>query len=861
MHKHKHLFFTFIAILLARTLIAQPANNFQCTPHVLGILPAPPPCTSSGGEQYGLPVSVTGTTIGATNDGLSGAITSCYSTSSPPLKDVWYKFTASESHVEITIQGIGATPLTNVYIGLYESTEDECVGLMPRECFAASGAGPHTFSFAPLTWGVKYYLQIASTTPSTGNGNFVLTLKSKSVCSDCMKNSFLQAYPLPVQAAYAPDTTVGFCYSVVGYNEQFGNRLHGVVPFFGSGWDVSTLHIISAADSADGMGQWKWFSNISIPGNPNISGFFYDVGGDNNPTNNLGDHAVFPHVWTFCFTIKTHKQSICQSGQDDLSIRFLNFSDGESGSLITPLTCDGDAEYVFDAHMKCCSKPLFAIPQSTPCDNIPAGSIMAFGGDPFSFTGYKYELYNDVGTKIDSVQIVGLTQYSNNSLTAGNYYLSVTNNQAGCKTNVNFRIFGPLIYSLQQVGYGCGSTCTNSALLIIDAGATQSISWDNGSTSTLAINLCPGWHYITMVDTGSVACTIVDSIFITPMPLGDTFFDYSQTNYCTADGQAVITDFPTATGGTFSIVGPSVASSINPSTGTVDLSTVTASGPVIVKYQTPPPCIASRVDTFYVDLSPPPVSIFSANHTVCVGQPNVIFNNSTANTIKWHDATGTLIGTQLSGTSFDPFGGISQPPGVYTFHVTQIDFNISSCESSPIALTITVADLPIVSAGQNQTICAGYTVSLNASGAFYYSWQPAGVLDNSNIASPSAVLNQTTTFIVIGISVDGCIGKDTITVFVDSLASCELIIYNGITPNGDGYNDFWYIDGISNFTNNTVAVFNRWGDKIWDGIGYNNTTVRWEGQAFNGRKVPDGTYYYVINLNDKIYKGWVEVTR
>lgn len=856
----KKLLFFLGAVFATFSLFSQPLNDFQCTPHNIGFLPPAPPCSASGGVQTGLQQVVTGSTIGATNDGLSGTIASCYPTSSPPLKDVWYKFTASETHIQIEIAGVGGSPLNNVYVALYESLEDECVGLMPRECFSATGTGPHNFEFGPLAYGARYFLQVASTTPTTGNGNFVLKLNSKSVCSDCMKNSFLQAYPLPVKAAYPPDTTVGFCYTVFGYNELFGNRLHGVVPLFGSGWDVTTLNIISTADSADGMGVWKWFNNISIPGDPNISGFFYDVGGDNNPTNNLGDHAVLPHLWTFCFSIKTHKQALCSAGQNDLSIRFLNFSDGESGSLITPLNCAGDAEYVFDAHIECCSKPMFAIPQSTPCDNQPGGSITAFGGDPFSFTGYKYELYNDAGAKIDSVQIVGLTPYSNNTLTAGNYYLNVTNNQAGCKSAVNFRIFGPLVYSLQQVGFGCGSSCTNSAILIIDAGATQSILWDNGSTSTLAINLCPGWHTITMVDTGSIACTITDSIFITALPFASSFFDYSQSGYCTSDLTADITDFPAASGGSFSIIGPSLGTSINPSTGSINISSATANGQIVVKYQAPPPCSGTSFDTIQIELSPPVVSIYSLIHTICLGD-SISYYNSSPNTIKWFDMSDNLIGIQNPGDYFNPFGGIPTVPNLYSFYVRQVDFNISSCLSDSVHLLVNVAPIPSVNAGQDVNICANYTATLTGTGAFYYSWQPSAYLDNPTNSTTNAVVNQTTTFYLIGTSVDGCTGRDTVTVFVDSTLICDLVIYNGITPNGDGHNDFWYIDGISNFANNVVAVFNRWGDKVWEGVGYNNTSVRWEGQAFNGRTVIDGTYYYVISLNDKIYKGWVEVTR
>src|ERR1043166_8047486 len=219
-------------------MLAQ-GNDFQCTPTSLGLIPFASPCAGGSAFTTGSPISNTGTTIGATTDSLSGAILSCHSGS--PIHDVWYSFTASEAHVQIQIQGVGATPLNNSYVAIYEALTNECAGLVPRECSVGTGTGPHNMEFGPLTLGVKYFLQIASNTPPTGDGAFVLTINSKSICNDCSKNSVLNCYPLPVKAAYPPDTTVGFCYSVIGYNELFGNRLHGVVPVLGNGWDITTL--------------------------------------------------------------------------------------------------------------------------------------------------------------------------------------------------------------------------------------------------------------------------------------------------------------------------------------------------------------------------------------------------------------------------------------------------------------------------------------------------------------------------------------------------------------------------------------------------------------------------------------------
>jgi len=87
-----------------------------------------------------------------------------------------------------------------------------------------------------------------------------------------------------------------------------------------------------------------------------------------------------------------------------------------------------------------------------------------------------------------------------------------------------------------------------------------------------------------------------------------------------------------------------------------------------------------------------------------------------------------------------------------------------------------------------------------------------------------------------------------------------LIIHNVITPNGDGINDGWIIEGIEDYPDNTVQIFNRWGDKIHSYDHYNNTTQVWKGTTENDKKVPDGVYYYILTIhNGPARTGWIMV--
>lgn len=91
---------------------------------------------------------------------------------------------------------------------------------------------------------------------------------------------------------------------------------------------------------------------------------------------------------------------------------------------------------------------------------------------------------------------------------------------------------------------------------------------------------------------------------------------------------------------------------------------------------------------------------------------------------------------------------------------------------------------------------------------------------------------------------------------------CEqVLIFTGLSPNGDGSNDTWTILGIEQFPGNQVRVFNRWGNLVFEQEGYSNQNP-WNGQ-WNGSDLPDGTYFYQVELNDgnKPISGYLEIFR
>ena len=84
----------------------------------------------------------------------------------------------------------------------------------------------------------------------------------------------------------------------------------------------------------------------------------------------------------------------------------------------------------------------------------------------------------------------------------------------------------------------------------------------------------------------------------------------------------------------------------------------------------------------------------------------------------------------------------------------------------------------------------------------------------------------------------------------------DLIVYNAVSPNGDGINDNFHIKGIDNYPDNSVEIYNRWGVKVFDTKSYNESDNMFRGYS-DGRatinrneKLPTGTYFYILKYNN-----------
>jgi gliding motility-associated-like protein len=121
----------------------------------------------------------------------------------------------------------------------------------------------------------------------------------------------------------------------------------------------------------------------------------------------------------------------------------------------------------------------------------------------------------------------------------------------------------------------------------------------------------------------------------------------------------------------------------------------------------------------------------------------------------------------------------------------------------------------------------------------------------------------------VAVTVNGCTSADdTVAIVVDACNDDSLIIPEGFSPNGDGINDYFELVGIDAYPDNKVTIFNRWGNLIYESAGYNNGSIRWEGNnsgelSTGNGAVPEATYFYVIDLGDgsPIRSGYIYLNR
>jgi len=171
--------------------------------------------------------------------------------------------------------------------------------------------------------------------------------------------------------------------------------------------------------------------------------------------------------------------------------------------------------------------------------------------------------------------------------------------------------------------------------------------------------------------------------------------------------------------------------------------------------------------------------------------------------------------------------------------------------------TITLNQSPTVKGGHVEMLEGGQAVlNINVTGPITnYQWAPPLHLNNVNIASPIAAPLTDTRYTIKVSTANGCTAEDTMLIKI--LKNPR--IPNAFSPNGDGINDVWQIANINSYPAATISIFNRYGQQVFYATGDSDA---WDGKN-NGKPLPVGTYYYIIDAKTgrKPFRGSVTILR
>ncbi len=146
-----------------------------------------------------------------------------------------------------------------------------------------------------------------------------------------------------------------------------------------------------------------------------------------------------------------------------------------------------------------------------------------------------------------------------------------------------------------------------------------------------------------------------------------------------------------------------------------------------------------------------------------------------------------------------------------------------------------------------------------------YDWEYLSSNISNNIAFSNVfeeIDEHTITLIVTDIN--GC--TDTTDVVIEVKEVSEIFIPNVFTPNGDAENETFEIKNLHIYPNNSIVIFNRWGDLVFKASPYMND---WDGKNAIGGVKPigedlvEGTYFFILypSPSEKGINGTVELIR
>ncbi len=252
----------------------------------------------------------------------------------------------------------------------------------------------------------------------------------------------------------------------------------------------------------------------------------------------------------------------------------------------------------------------------------------------------------------------------------------------------------------------------------------------------------------------------------------------------------------------------------------------------IVLNITSPNAACAATDTFTANVWPYAVGDMIDDTITCSGDPLELWATSSTGQFLW--SPSALLSCS---TCSNP---ITSTFGAQVYQVILVEDH--GCNDTLSSIIDIQTPFNLVLHNNDTTIYYGDEVQLNASGAYFYIWEPNRFLSFSAVNNPVASPKEDITYVVTGLGLyKGCPQYDSVRIKV---IIQDVFVPNAFSPNGDGLNDIIKIWARKNINAQEFRIYNRWGQQVF----YTNDISRgWDGR-FNGVEQGAGTYYYLIRV-------------
>lgn len=244
-------------------------------------------------------------------------------------------------------------------------------------------------------------------------------------------------------------------------------------------------------------------------------------------------------------------------------------------------------------------------------------------------------------------------------------------------------------------------------------------------------------------------------------------------------------------------------------------------------------------DELVIRTVPYPEVRVSPDTAICYGDKISLFAEGGAN-YQWTPLTG------LRGAS-SPTPEVSPPvTTIYTVSVT----DILGCPKPTEARVVVTVIPPVPAFAGNDTVAVlDQPLQLQATGAEFYKWSPAGYLSKDDIANPIATfvsdVGDRVTYAVKVSTPEGCYAYDTVTVRIFRTAP-DIFVATAFTPDGDGLNDEFRALPVGIKLFEYLKLYNRWGQLMFS---TNDPSRGWDGK-YNGVQQATDTFVWMVKGTD-----------